>query len=267
MRHDVRLPSYDVIGNIAIVRFGNLSRAEIIRVAEALIQRSKNVKTVLGQVGAVSGDLRLRRLRWIKGEKNYMTVYREHGCVFKVDLEDCYFSPRLSHERKRIASQGKPGEMIVNMFAGAGSFSILMAKLGSARQVFSIDINPTAVKLMQENARLNRVENRVVPIRGDAKDVIREHLRGIADRVVMPLPMKAYAYLDYAVMALKPSGGWIHYYDFEHASKDEDPIGEVRAKVEDKLRRLGVEFKVSSGRVVRSIGPRWYQIALDVQIG
>lgn len=95
MRRATRRSSYDLIGNLAIVRMDSLSHAEISRVAEALMQRSKNVKTVLGQVGAVSGDLRLRKLRWIKGEKNYVTLYREHGCTLKVDLKDCYFSPPL----------------------------------------------------------------------------------------------------------------------------------------------------------------------------
>jgi hypothetical protein len=29
-------------------------------------------------------------------------------------------------------------------------------------------------------------------------------------------------------MALKPSGGWIHYFDFQHAAKGENPIEKTR---------------------------------------
>jgi tRNA (guanine37-N1)-methyltransferase len=264
LRQGIALPSYDVVGDIVIIRLRRVSRVEAKIIAHAVMQRRKSVKTVLGQVGAVTGDLRLRRLQWVRGERKYVTVYREHGCILKVDLKNCYFSPRLSYERKRIACVVKPNETIVNMFAGAGSFSIPMAKLGSAKRVFSVDINPIAVELIRENARLNRVENRVVPIQGDAKDVIMDRLRGVADRVVMPLPMKAYAYLDYAVAALKSSGGWIHYYDFEHASKTEDPVEKVKMKAEEKLRKLGVSFSFSLGRVVRSVGPRWYQVVVDI---
>ena len=36
----------------------------------------------------------------------------------------------------------------------------------------------------------------------------------------MPLPKKAYEYLDYAFLALKPRGGYIHYYDFEYAKNN-----------------------------------------------
>lgn len=264
-KEEVRLQSYDIIGDIVVIRMER-SRKDKAHVAEVLMRRHRNLSTVLMQTGAVSGSLRLRQLRWVSGVRKYETVCREHGCVFRVDLKNCYFSPRLLHERLRIASLVKAGETVVNMFAGVGAFSVLMAKLGQAGKVYSVDINPVAVELMRENARLNRVENRVVSILGDSKEVVMKRLRNTADRVVMPLPMKAYRYLDYAVLALRSSAGWIHYYGFEHASKDEDPILKARAKVEDKLQRLGVEFVVSSGRVVRSIGPRWYQVALDIRV-
>lgn len=162
----------------------------------------------------------------------------------KSDLEKCYFSPRLSLERMRIAELVKPNETIVNMFAGVGSFSILIACQSKVRKVFSIDVDPVAVKLMHENARLNRVESKLVPILGDAKDIARKRLRNIADRVIMPLPQKAFAYLEYALIALKSSGGCIHYYDFEHASKTEDPVKKVQTKVEEKLQKFDVSFTV-----------------------
>lgn len=82
----------------------------------------------------------------------------------------------------------------------------------------------------------------------------------------MPLPQKAYEYLDYAVVAFKPSGGWVHYYDFVHADKDEDPIKKVEAKVAEKLQTLGVNFEMPFERVVRTTGPRWYQIVDDIRV-
>jgi len=48
----------------------------------------------------------------------------------------------------------------------------------------------------------------VVPIQGDAKRVTEQELQNVADRVLMPLPERAYEYLDYAMLALKPAGGW-----------------------------------------------------------
>ena len=135
-----------------------------------------------------------------------------------------------------------------------------------AKKVYSIDINPIPVELMQKSTRLNRVESKIVSIEGDAKDAIVERFQSVADRVVMPLLNKAFAYLEYAVMALKPSGGWIHYYALEHASKKEDPMEKAKAAVSEKLRNAAVNFTIPSGRIVRFTGPNWYQVVLDVYV-
>ncbi len=262
---DMVYKSYDIVGDIAIIRLPESLKRRTKIVAEAIMQIHKRVKTVLQQVSPVSGDFRLRKLEWIDGEKRTETVYREHGCSIKVDLGACYFSPRLSYERMRIAQKVKPGEVVVNMFAGVGCYSIIIAKISEAKRVYSIDINPIAFKYMLENVRLNKVERRVVPIQGDAKKVVEERLQNVADRVLMPLPEKAYEYLDCAHLALKPVKGWIHYYDFEHARKDESPIEKTKEKVSGKLKTIFADFKISFGRVVRTTGPNWYQVVLDLQ--
>jgi tRNA G37 N-methylase Trm5 len=82
----------------------------------------------------------------------------------------------------------------------------------------------------------------------------------------MPLPEKTFEYLDFALLALKPKGGWVHYYDSVHALKDDDPVEKLQVKVAEKLEGLGVGFSVPFGRVVRSTGPNWYQIVLDLRI-
>jgi tRNA (guanine37-N1)-methyltransferase len=263
---DSLVKSFDIIGDIAVIRVPEILKARSQIIAEAIMETHMNVKTVLQQASPVSGEFRVRRFEWLMGEKRTQTIHKEFGCMFKVDLERCYFSPRLSFERMRIARLVKPNEIVVNMFAGVGCFSVLMAKYGGAHTVYSIDLNPSAVKFMRENVRLNRVEGKVVSILGDAKDVITKHLLNVADRAVIPLPEKAYEHLDYAVVALKSSGGWIHYYDFEHATKTENPIEKVKEKISKKLQNLGAEFTLSYGRVVRPTGPNWYQVVLDIQI-
>ena len=186
-------------------------------VANQIMAIHKSVKTVFTQTSPILGDFRVRELKLLAGENKTNTKHKESGCVFAVDVEKCYFSPRLSHERLRIASLVKSGETVVNMFAGVGCFSIIIAKTVNQTKVYSIDVNPVAVQYMEENVRVNRVYGKVIPLLGDSKDIINAQLQGKADRVLMPLPEKALEYLPYAVSALKKDGGWIHYYDFQHA--------------------------------------------------
>ncbi|MCW4018511.1 MAG: class I SAM-dependent methyltransferase family protein [Candidatus Bathyarchaeota archaeon] len=258
--------SFDIIGDLAITKLPDNSSANAQAVAEAIMNRHRNVKAVFAQESAVVGEYRLRRLTCLKGENRTCAVHKESGCLFSVDVGSCYFSPRLSGERLRIAQLVQPNEAVINMFAGVGCFSILIAKHVPSAKVYSIDINPEAFVFMQKNIQVNRVYGKVTPILGDAKKVIETSLQGWADRVLMPLPEKAVAYLPAAVAALKPSGGWIHVHLFEHASKNQNPADKAKQKVADALAPLGLSFDVTFVRKVRSTGPNWCQLVLDVFI-
>jgi tRNA (guanine37-N1)-methyltransferase len=258
--------SYDIIGDIAVFRSPEIRWRHSQIVANAIMKRHKNVKTVLAQAGSVQSHFRLRKLVHIAGEQKTTTIHKESGCHFSVDVGKCYFSPRLSYERMRVANEARHGEVVINMFAGVGCFSIVMARHSSVERVYSIDLNPVAVDFLKRNARLNDVYEMVIPMLGDSKEIIEEKLFHVADRVLMPLPEKAFEYLPYSLMALKKKGGWIHYYDFEHASKTESPIEKVNLKVAQNLETLGAMFNVPFGRVVRSVGPNWYQVVLDIHV-
>jgi tRNA (guanine37-N1)-methyltransferase len=258
--------SYDLIGDIAVVRVPELLTGYSELIAQTVMQTHKEVKSVWRQTSSVSGDYRLRNLQFILGKKSTQTRYKEHGCIYETDLQKTYFSPRLSFERLRIAKLVQESETIVNMFAGVGCYSIAIAKYSKAKTVYSIDVNPLAFGFLVENVRLNKVENTVVPLQGDAKTVIQNKLQNIADRVLMPLPELAYEYLDCAVYALKSEGGWIHLYDFVYAKKDENPVKKAEQKVSEKLSKLCKDFSIKFGRVVRPIGPHWYQVVVDINL-
>ncbi len=256
----------DIVGDIAVIKIPQELEERRFELAEALLREGgPSIRVVLRQAGPVSGEYRVRGLEWLAGERRMATIHREYGCRFKVDLDKAYFSPRLAYERIRVArliQQAGRQEDLVNMFAGVGSFSIIIAKHCRVGKVYSIDINPDAVRLMEENIRLNKVQDEVVPIEGDARAVIETQLKGVADRVLMPLPERAYEYLDVAVLALRDSG-WIHYYDFTHA-KGEDPQQKVTERMAERMRELGFPFDLRQSRIVRDVGPNWFQVVADI---
>jgi tRNA (guanine37-N1)-methyltransferase len=258
--------TFDIVGDIAVVRVPEPQKHLGRLIAEAVMNTHREVKSVWRQTGSVSGSHRLRGLEFLLGKKTTETIYKEHGCTYKTDLRKAYFSPRLSYERLRIAKLTQKGEVVVNMFAGVGCYSISLFKHAQPLKVYSVDVNPFAVQYLRENIRRNRAETVVVAIEGDAKTVIEQKLRNVADRVLMPLPEISYECLDYAVLALKPAGGWIHYYGFEYANRNEDPVKKAETKVTEKMRGLCKEFNVEFGRTVRPIGPRWYQVVLDIHV-
>ena len=263
--------SVDIIGDILIlktIKGASISEQTLKKAAKIILDKMPYVKVVLYQTTPVDGIYRVRKFKWLAGEKRTVTIHREYGCSFYTDVEKAYFSPRLSFERKRIADQVSAMEIVVNMFAGVGCYSILIAKFSKAAVIYSIDINPEAYLYMVRNCKLNNVGGRVVPLMGDAARFSNK-LRDEADRVLMPLPSMAYDFLENAIEMLKPSKKTIiHFYDFQYGKSKEEALEKAHAKLEKHLRRIKrvKDFEIVFKRVVRGTGPHWWQCVLDVEI-
>lgn len=257
--------AFDQVGDIVIIKIPEDLMPKKALIARAIMDNIKTARSVFAQASPVRGDYRVRDLEHLAGENRTLTEYREHGCRFKVDVARTYFSPRLSTERQRIASSVRDSETVVNMFAGVGTFSVVIAKMNKTCKVYSIDCNPAAAELCEINARLNKVQDRVVSICGDAADAIRSTLAGQADRVLMPLPERARDFVGPAVLALRPERkGIIHY--FAHVRAESKKAGPQAGLADAENAFANHMHKILQVRVVREVGPRIYQIVADVLI-
>lgn len=258
----------EFIGDLALIRTPlDMSPEELKPLALEILKRFNFVKSVWAAIPGVEGPYRLRKHVLLAGEDRSETLYREHGCVFKVDINKVYISPSLNYEHYRIAKLVAPGETVLNMFAGAGLFSIIIARYAKPRKVYSIDINPYAYHYMVENVRLNHVEDVVEPILGDAGEVVDSRLTNTSDRVLMPYPELALDYLDKALMALRDGRGWIHVYLHVKTAKGEHYLTKAEQLVAEKLASLGVRnYNISSKRKIRNVGPRTHQVVVDIKI-
>lgn len=255
--------AFDQVGDIVVIKIPDGLAGKKTLIAQAILANVKTAKAVFAQASAVRGDFRVRDLEFLAGENRTVTEYKEHGCRFKVDVAKAYFSPRLSTERQRIADLVGDNETIVNMFAGVGTYSIIIAKANKTCTVYSIDSNPVANELCIENARLNKVSDRVVPICADATDAIRGRLAGVADRVLMPLPERAKEFIAPAVAALKEKGV-VHYFAHVRADNKKDAKELGKNDAHEAFREYKHEVKETT--VVREVGPRVYQIVADVEV-
>ncbi len=259
--NDELISAFDQIGNIIIVRIPDslLSKKKII--GETLLEQVKIAKSVFYQSSAVEGDFRTRNLEILAGENNTETEYKEFGCKFTVDVENVFFSPRLSTERERIANLIQDGEVMNNMFAGVGMFSIMAAKKKKCT-VYSLDINPVASKLCEKNIKQNKLAGDVISINGDSSEIIKEQLVDKSDRTLMLLPERSDEFLESAINTTK-NNGIIHYYSHIHADKKSDA---GKLSEEHYLSVTPVKSEILSSKIVRPVGPRYYQTVVDVKI-
>ena len=254
----------DFIGDIAVVEIPPELEIYKADIGDAILKAYKNVRTVLAKAGVVTGTYRLREFSVIAGEPKTDTIHKEYGCKYYVDLAKAYFSPRLSHEHNRISSLVKEGETVLDMFAGVGPFSILIAKKHENVKVYAIDINPDAVAFLKRNIRLNRVEGKVYPFLGDARQIVKNMFKESADRVIMNLPEKAMGFVDAACEALKPEGGIIHFYSFVNTSNSLENLKlQFKGEVEKFGRRVD---EILFSRFVRETAPYEWQSVLDAKI-
>jgi len=248
--------SFDVVGDIAIIELPEELMDYGTIIGDAILKAHRHVKAVFAKGGRVSGEYRVRELIHLAGEERTETIHRENGIRLKLDVTRVYFSPRLATERMRIFRKVRPGEVVFDMFAGIGPYSILLAK--KAKLVFACDVNPWAVRYLEENLRLNKAFN-VIPVFGDVRKVVGSIK---ADRIVMNLPKSADRFLREAMMSVR-RGGIVHYYGF---SPEEDLYSSHKRKIKAIADELGLEVEFLGVRRVRPYAPRQFNVAIDFRV-
>ena len=285
--------AYDFLGNIAIVNFPErMGFPEKKKIALKLLKENKSVETVLEKFGKVQGRLRKPILKYVAGEKTKEVLYRENNCVFRFNVDTTYFSPRLSNERKEIASEIKPTDVVFVMFAGVAPFSIVIAKNSKTKKVYSNEINREANKYGMLNAKLNKVQDRVEFVNGDIKRIVRKivavsksrsepvparpqtpsafakvssrdfsKIPSAFDVIVMPRPQLKDSFLNEAFM-LSKKGTRIYYYDF---CKIED-IEKIKEKVKQEASRARKNIKILRVKKAGEIAPYKVRVRVDFKV-
>lgn len=257
-----KLKSYDILGSkeksIAIID----QTEDPQELAKKIMVEHKNVKTVLMKMSERIGIERKRKYKLLTGEKNTEIIHNESGCRFKLDPRKVYFSGREGTERLRIASLVKPKETVLVMFAGVGPFPIMIAKKKRDVEIIpSIEVNKKAVEYMKQNVKLNKVEQKVIPILGDVKDKAKDWF-GRCDRILMPLPHESSRYINLAVECLKKEGGMIHLYLIESENEIEKKAQKLIDELKDKM-KFQISYKIKK---VLPYSPRKYKYCLDISL-
>jgi len=248
--------SFDVIGNIAIFNHlpRNIKKQKLI--ANSLLKLNKNIKTILLKTNKLSGVYRLSKYKFLTGINTKETLHRESNCLFKLDIEKCYFSPRLSNERLRIAKKVKNNELILVMFSGVGVYPIVISKNSKAKFIYAVEINHEAVDYALDNLKLNKINN-IKLYQGNVRKILPK-LNHKFDRIIMPAPKNAYNYLNLIKNKIKKNT-IIHFYDF---CNEKDFPEKVINKIKKHFKKIKILDKVKCG----NISPYNYRVCIDFKV-
>lgn len=258
------IPSgYDLIGHVAVLEIPDKLKKKKEIIAKAILQVHKNIKTVLEKCSERKGMFRIRKYKFLAGNRKFETVHKEYGCQFKLNPTKAYFSPRELTERQRIAEQVKSNEVVMVMFGGISPFPIIIAKKQlKVKKIISVEINPVATKYAKENIRLNKMSDKIIAVQGDVREKCVKWY-GKCDRVLMPLPLGSVGFIDVAVKCLKKKGGIIHFYNW---GEEENLFDNALDVIQENMKILKKKYKVLNMKKVLPYAPKKFKVCIDFKV-
>jgi tRNA (guanine37-N1)-methyltransferase len=261
---------YDVIGSkdkaIAIIEVRDEdARAGVEKErASAIMSRNRHIVSVLKKESAREGEFRVREYSLVAGDSDTEVLHVENGYKLLVDPQKAYFSNRESTERMHVASQVRPGELVMVMFAGIGPYAIAIAKARpDVQKVIAVESNPEAVRYMEHNVRINKLSHKVQPVQGDVRDACKPWY-GMCDRVVMPLPLGAGEFLDIAFECSK-RGAVVQLYSWGNEA-DGSIYTAAEKTIESFAKKAGRTYDIIGRRKVLPYAPGRYKVCVEFKV-
>lgn len=254
---------FQTIGSVIILKLNPKLFKKKILIGEKCLEILPSIKSVYLSTGVIKGQFRTpEKIEFLVGEDNPIVEHKEHNVLYRFDITKIMFSKGNVNERKYLTTIVKENEIIVDMFAGIGYFSLPIAVHAKPKTIYSIELNPESYNFFVENIELNHVKNIIVPINGDCKEeVLKLSGKGIrADRVIMGVFPAPKDYIKEALTLLKPKGTIFHYEgirakeNYLSLFEEFNEIGE----------RENISCNLLSYRLVKSYGPNLYHVVTDI---
>lgn len=260
--------SYSRIGHIIHVNLKTHLLPYKHLIGEVYRDKIAGIRCVINKIQTIDNTYRNFQLELLSGEEDYQVEVKENGTNFKFDFSQVYWNPRLATEHERIIKMHDKGDVLYDVFAGVGPFSVPVAKRKA--HVLANDLNPSSFKWLQYNMKRNKVTNFMQTINKDGRDFILADVRSDLMKrwsndgnklykihITMNLPAMAVEFLDVfcGLMwdytgPIEPSP-LVHVYCF---AKGDDPAVIAKGLVEDSLgHKLGTNLQ--GVHFVRNVAP------------
>ncbi len=251
---------WEKIGNVLILNLPD-ELNEYNREISAIYSKILKCKSVLKVIGGIDGVYRKPKVKLIYGSRNTETIHFENGIKYKLDPRKIMFSSGNMHERLRMTNISNQNEIIVDLFAGIGYFSLPIAVYSKPKKIFSCEINPISYSYLCKNIVLNHITSIIEPLLGDNKKTSPVN---IANRVLLGYFRETKNYLPTAFNCLKNKSGVIHYHDiFPNEKVPDYPLKIIK----DIAKKHNIEIKCLKYINVKSYAPGVSHYVFDIQVG
>ena len=301
----VVVPSaYESVGHVVHVNLHSEQLPHRFVIGQVLLDKMRpRVRTVVNKAAEIHTQFRSIPLELIAGEADYNVSVQHGDARLRFDYSKVYWSSRLHTEHKRMADRFIAGQLVWDVFAGVGPFTVLAAQRGV--HVLANDLNPDACTALLANVRLNHVARRAHVYNLDAAAFIAAAcssveghratlaaarltdqcapleevaaIQGLAttveaklpDHIILNLPADAIHFLPCLRPLCKIASAaghvtTVHCYSFSKLAGKDDQMHEALERVSDGLGHLPKGLTV---RHVRSVAPGKEMLCYQFPIG
>lgn len=258
------MADYDLIGSIAVIKSekdGKKKTARQKKKEAGKLLSLPCIKTVLEKISNVKGRLRKIETKHIAGVKTTKTIHKENGCSFFLDVNTCYFSPRLANDRKEVAKKIKKTDSVLVMFAGVGAYPIVIEKIAKPRKITAIELNKECTKYFKENISINKIPSeKIAIIQGDVVKKIST-LKGKFEVIMMARPNLKETFLKEALKVSK-KGTRIWYHAFCH----QDELKNIVQSLLQEAKKLKKKIQIKEIKKAGDIAPYKFRYRIDMRV-
>ncbi|KAL9087960.1 MAG: hypothetical protein Q9159_003315 [Coniocarpon cinnabarinum] len=142
-------------------------------IGQVTIDKNAAIKTVINKTDTLHSTNEYRVLDYeiIAGEPNLDVEVREACSVFRFDFSKVFWNSKLSTEHQRLVDKLKPGEVVCDVMAGVGPFTVPAGKKGVF--VWANDLNPDCFHSLSDAVTINKVKPFVRTFNQDGHAFIR----------------------------------------------------------------------------------------------
>jgi tRNA wybutosine-synthesizing protein 3 len=204
------------------------------------------------------------------GCPGWVTV-RENGLSYSFDMTKSMFSSGNVSEKARIARMDCRGEMVVDLYAGIGYYTLPLAVHGRAERVVACEWNTDAIAALRVNLMANGVEGVVEVLEGDNRVTSLGLPDMCAHRVHLGLIPSSEEGWPIAARLLREEGGMMHV----HGNMLEEAVQAWVGRIEREVAGMGEGLRRAwAGKVkcvhlerVKSYAPSVWHFVADIRCG
>ena len=231
-----------------------------------------NVRRVAKKHLVVNDKFRSPRTELLLGS-NPWVWRKENGITYHFDVTKSMFCAGNISEKLRVSKFDCFGEVVVDLFAGIGYFTLPYLFHAKADYMYACEWNPNSVIALKHNLEKHGLTDKCTVLEGDNRLVCPHN---VADRVNLGLIPQSDISWKTACQALKPTGGVLHIHGNVETKKGENK----REKMDAWARNTGEAIRENLKEVkptwdwrtevlhiecVKSYAPRVFHLVLDLK--